>query len=130
MIPNGTTPAEFWEGALCSQTDPDLFFPDGQGDRRAIEARKICARCPILDRCRDYITEAERVEGRIFGIWSGMTDRERGDAREQPAGQLKPCGTVAAYARHNVNGETPCEACIDAKRAYDREWRARRKRAA
>lgn len=36
------------------------------------------------------------------------------------AGQLQPCGTIAAYVRHYRNGEAPCEACHAARVAYDR----------
>lgn len=40
--------------------------------------------------------------------------------------EVKPCGTRAAYYRHKRNGETPCQACVDAKRAADREtWHRR-----
>jgi hypothetical protein len=28
---------------------------------------------------------------------------------------LKPCGTPAAYKRHQRNGEEPCESCRDAE---------------
>ena len=28
---------------------------------------------------------------------------------------LKPCGTLAAYKRHQRNGEVPCYACLDAR---------------
>jgi hypothetical protein len=38
-----------------------------------------------------------------------------------------PCGTVAAYKRHQRNGETPCAECRAANAAYHRELYARRK---
>lgn len=31
---------------------------------------------------------------------------------------LKPCGTVAAHARHLRYGEKPCDACREAQRLY------------
>lgn len=37
--------------------------------------------------------------------------------------KLKPCGTMAAYYRHQRNGETPCDPCRDARRAYGKEYR-------
>ncbi len=37
--------------------------------------------------------------------------------------QVSPCGTVNAYQRHLRHGETPCEACTQAQRAYQRAWR-------
>jgi hypothetical protein len=36
---------------------------------------------------------------------------------------LQPCGTNAAYQRHLVRGEEPCEPCRKANRAYQRAWR-------
>lgn len=35
---------------------------------------------------------------------------------------LKPCGTIAAYKRHQLHSEKPCEACAEAWRAYHREY--------
>lgn len=57
--------------AACKSSDPDLFFPElGQ---KGTEAKKICARCPVRRECLDYaIAHEER-----FGIWGGMSDRER-----------------------------------------------------
>ena len=38
--------------------------------------------------------------------------------------KLKPCGTVAGYARHRLHGEKACEACLTAYREYQRAYRA------
>ena len=37
------------------------------------------------------------------------------------SGNLKPCGTHAAYMRHYYRQEEPCEACREAHRVYSRE---------
>ena len=50
-------------------------------------------------------------------------DRQRGG----PPRALKPCGTVAAYRRHQRNGETPCEPCRAAWSEYQRQQYQRRK---
>jgi len=34
-----------------------------------------------------------------------------------------PCGTLAAYQRHNRRGERPCPACRRAQRDYMRQYR-------
>jgi hypothetical protein len=39
----------------------------------------------------------------------------------------QPCGTVAAYKRHQRKGETPCAACRGAWSAYQRDLYRRRK---
>ncbi len=64
--------AESWqERALCAQTDPEAFFPEKGGSTR--EAKKICAQCPVRAECLEYaLANDER-----FGIWGGLSERER-----------------------------------------------------
>ena len=37
---------------------------------------------------------------------------------------VQPCGTNGGYQRHRKSGETPCAACREAKREYQRTYRA------
>lgn len=37
--------------------------------------------------------------------------------------ELQPCGTYAAYQRHLLASEEPCEACKQAAREYRRAYR-------
>ena len=55
----------------CRQYEPDLFFPgpDGSVD----DALRICRACPVLAECREWALDT-RVR---YGIWGGMTERER-----------------------------------------------------
>lgn len=63
---------EPWVGdALCPQTDPEAFFPEKGGSTRA--AKKICEGCDVREQCLDY---ALRNDER-FGIWGGLSERER-----------------------------------------------------
>ena len=39
--------------------------------------------------------------------------------------KLKPCGSMAAYARHKKSGEVPCQPCVEANRAYHRAYQKR-----
>lgn len=39
----------------------------------------------------------------------------------------KPCGTIAAYTRHQTDGTEPCPACKAAKARYDAARYLRRK---
>lgn len=78
-----------WQIAAACRNRQDLFFaPDdiaeSKIDRRRREARAktICASCTVRAEC---LTEALRSQER-FGIWGGMTDRERRAA--QSRGQL------------------------------------------
>lgn len=63
---------DLWqERALCSQTDPEAFFPEKGGSTR--EAKRICLGCDVRDACLDYaLANDER-----FGIWGGLSERER-----------------------------------------------------
>ena len=57
--------------ALCSQTDPEAFFPEKGGSTR--EAKRICEGCEVRSECLDYaLANDER-----FGIWGGLSERER-----------------------------------------------------
>ena len=54
--------------------------------------------------------------------------REAGREPGKPGRPVEqPCGTQAAYKRHQRNGETPCEPCRVAWSAYQRELYAKRK---
>ena len=68
----GADEDEQWqERALCAQTDPEAFFPEKGGSTR--EAKRICLGCEVKDRCLDYaLAHDER-----FGIWGGLSERER-----------------------------------------------------
>jgi WhiB family redox-sensing transcriptional regulator len=62
---------EWQERALCAQTDPEAFFPEKGGSTR--EAKRICMGCEVRDACLEYaLAHDER-----FGIWGGLSERER-----------------------------------------------------
>ena len=62
---------EWQERALCAQTDPEAFFPEKGGSTR--EAKRICLGCEVRDNCLEYaLAHDER-----FGIWGGLSERER-----------------------------------------------------
>jgi WhiB family redox-sensing transcriptional regulator len=62
---------QWQERALCAQTDPEAFFPEKGGSTR--EAKRICLGCEVKDACLEYaLANDER-----FGIWGGLSERER-----------------------------------------------------
>ena len=62
---------QWQERALCAQTDPEAFFPEKGGSTR--EAKRICLGCEVKDECLEYaLANDER-----FGIWGGLSERER-----------------------------------------------------
>ncbi len=57
--------------ALCSQTDPEVFFPEKGGSTK--DAKQVCAHCEVREQCLQWaIAHDER-----FGIWGGLSERER-----------------------------------------------------
>ena len=61
-----------WQSdALCSQTDPEAFFPEKGGSTR--DAKRICGSCDVRGECLEYALHNDER----FGIWGGMSERER-----------------------------------------------------
>ncbi|WP_138733412.1 WhiB family transcriptional regulator [Modestobacter excelsi] len=80
------------EWALCAEVDPDAFFP-GKGESTR-DAKNICRRCLVRIEClRSALANDER-----FGIWGGLSDRERrrfrlraADGAVRRANPSEPC---------------------------------------
>lgn len=65
--------------ANCLGVDPDLFFPERGASTR--EAKEVCRGCVVLEECLEFaLTNSEK-----FGIWGGMSERERRRIRRQRA---------------------------------------------
>jgi WhiB family redox-sensing transcriptional regulator len=63
--------------ALCAQTDPEAFFPEKGGSTR--EAKRVCSSCEVRAECLEYaLANDER-----FGIWGGLSERERRKLRRR-----------------------------------------------
>ena len=72
-------PGNWWDHANCLGVDPDLFFPERGASTR--EAKGVCRGCIVKDDCLEYaIGNSEK-----FGIWGGMSERERRRVRRQRA---------------------------------------------
>ena len=65
--------------ANCLGVDPDLFFPERGASTR--EAKEVCRGCVVREDCLEYAL----VNGEKFGIWGGMSERERRRLRRQRA---------------------------------------------
>lgn len=76
-------------GALCAQVDPELFFPTKGGNVR--HARRICARCEVLDECAEYAIERPELDG----VWGGLTGRQRRTVRRAREGRSEAPLTAA-----------------------------------
>ncbi len=68
---------DWQERALCAQTDPEAFFPEKGGSTR--EAKKICTGCEVRAEC----LESALANDERFGIWGGLSERERRKLRKR-----------------------------------------------
>jgi WhiB family redox-sensing transcriptional regulator len=63
-------PAWMAEG-VCAQVDPEIMYPDKGGSTRA--AKAICMTCRVRVQCLHYALDNDER----FGIWGGLSERER-----------------------------------------------------
>jgi WhiB family redox-sensing transcriptional regulator len=65
------------DGANCTGANADLFFPERGASTRA--AKAICRECQVRAECLEFAI----VTGEKFGIWGGMSERERRRVRKE-----------------------------------------------
>ena len=70
-------PLAWQSDSLCAQTDPEAFFPEKGGSTR--DAKKICGSCEVRARCLEYALQNDER----FGIWGGLSERERRKLRKR-----------------------------------------------
>ena len=71
LVRGGDDQVDWQDRALCAQTDPESFFPEKGGSTR--EAKRVCSGCEVQAECLEYaLANDER-----FGIWGGLSERER-----------------------------------------------------
>lgn len=64
-------PGAWQRAAACQGHDPERFFPpQGQDDP---VAKAVCRTCPVQLSCLAFAL----AHGERFGIWGGLTSRER-----------------------------------------------------
>jgi len=77
IIDDADEEQEWQDRALCAETDPEAFFPEKGGSTR--EAKRICSGCEVRAQCLEYaLAHDER-----FGIWGGLSERERRRLKRQ-----------------------------------------------
>jgi WhiB family redox-sensing transcriptional regulator len=82
-VETSSTDSGQWRlAAVCRGERSDLFFsPAGEGRRAAREreeiAKRLCAHCPVIARCREVALESAEP----YGVWGGLTARERRQVR-------------------------------------------------
>ena len=85
------------EYANCLGVDPDLFFPERGASTR--EAKEGCRGCVVRDDCLEYALHNSEK----FGIWGGMSERERRRIRRQRALERQAALQVIARAEGSAS---------------------------
>lgn len=79
-------PPEWRAHGACIGVHPNIFFPE-RGES-VVEAKTICAACPVRGECLDFALDNSEK----FGIWGGRSERERRRMR-RPRGGPRPAST-------------------------------------
>jgi WhiB family redox-sensing transcriptional regulator len=67
----------FFEDAACQGADLVLFFPESTNNQ-CHEARAICGRCDVQERCLTWAMEIEAQHpGSRHGIYGGLGPKQR-----------------------------------------------------
>lgn len=72
------------EARCAGVADPDRFFPERGQPVSA--AKRLCNNCPVREPCRDYAID-EDIQ---YGVWGGMTTRQRRQYAFQQSRQPEP----------------------------------------
>jgi WhiB family transcriptional regulator, redox-sensing transcriptional regulator len=78
--------------ANCMGVDPDLFFPERGASTR--EAKEVCRGCVVREDCLEFaLTNSEK-----FGIWGGLSERERRRIRRRRSLERREAHTAGGAA--------------------------------
>jgi WhiB family redox-sensing transcriptional regulator len=68
------------EAAACLEVQNEVnFFPDKEDLVAIVQAKSICAACPVSDICLTWALETNQTEG----VWGGHTPKERRKLRRR-----------------------------------------------
>jgi WhiB family transcriptional regulator, redox-sensing transcriptional regulator len=99
-------PLSWQDQALCAQADPEAFFPEKGGS--TAKAKRVCLSCPVRRECLEFALENR--EG--FGIWGGLSERERRGLKPGGAPGLRRCRNgLHDLTPENTTGIATCRAC-------------------
>src|SRR5205085_11233732 len=59
------------ERGACRGLDPAIFYPGCEA--AAVEAKAVCATCPVREPCLEWALSNREHDG----VWGGATERER-----------------------------------------------------
>lgn len=66
-----------WADRASCQGLEDMFYNEEYDPKRVRrekerQAKKICAGCPVIDRCRDHAMTARE----LYGVWGGLAEMD------------------------------------------------------
>jgi WhiB family redox-sensing transcriptional regulator len=70
--------------AVCREEDPELFFPVGNSGPALLqieEAKAVCRRCPVINRCQQWALENNQQDG----VWGALSENERRSLKRRAA---------------------------------------------
>lgn len=80
---------EWYAEAVCAQTSPEEFFPEKGGTTK--HAKQVCLGCTVREQClQDALDRDER-----FGVWGGLSERERRQLKHQQQTALNAAKALA-----------------------------------
>lgn len=66
---------DWYDFAACQKYPTSWWYPESRG-KNGGQAKAICFRCPVKADCLEFA-----IENEYFGIWGGMSTKERGRER-------------------------------------------------
>jgi WhiB family redox-sensing transcriptional regulator len=93
----GAARTEWVSQARCISTNPDELFVRGKAQAKATV---ICRHCPVTAECL-----AEALDNQVeFGVWGGMTERQRRALLKQHPEVVSWSEFFAAQRKHRNTG--------------------------
>jgi WhiB family redox-sensing transcriptional regulator len=72
-------PRAWMDQGLCTQTDPEAFFPEKGGSVR--DGKRICEACDVRSICLQWALDHHEDRG----IWGGLSPKQRARLRNRRA---------------------------------------------
>lgn len=90
--PEPHDPADWRPLAACRGMGPGLFVV-GRGEP-CVQAKAVCAECPVREPC----LEEAIANGERFGVWGGLSERERRRLRDaRGLSRTRSSGSAVAH---------------------------------
>ena len=70
---------DWMDQALCREIGPEIFHPPNGEYRQVQQAKAVCNKCPVIDKCLEYALTAPGVDG----ILAATTPKERATMRRR-----------------------------------------------